>query len=96
MKLKKSSRSAAAPYLVDEMMDCYVTWREESTAVAAAYQAWRRATRDERWLGYAAYVAALDREERAAGEFRLLVEQVQRASGLGSEARHVASGAAWR
>jgi hypothetical protein len=80
MKLNTFSRSAVnRSQLLDALMDGYVSWREESDAVSESYCAWTRATREERWLAYAAYVAALDREERAACTYRRLVEQVQAA-----------------
>jgi hypothetical protein len=79
MKLKKISPRAAAPHswLSDAMEDGYATWREESDAVADSYRSWNCADRDERWLAYAAYVAALDREESAATAYRHLVQQAQ-------------------
>jgi hypothetical protein len=78
MKLKKISRRAAHhSWLSDAMEDGYATWREESGAVADSYRSWNCADRDERWLAYAAYIAALDREERAATAYRHLVQQAQ-------------------
>jgi hypothetical protein len=35
------------------------------------------AARTERWLAHAAYVAALDREERAARAYQRLIEQAR-------------------
>jgi hypothetical protein len=61
--------------LVDELIDEYVAWREERTAVSGAYDLWRGSPRGERRLAFAAYVAALDREERAAALYRGLVER---------------------
>jgi len=55
--------------------DEYASWRRENQAVAESYRGWTRAPRDERWLAYAAYLAALDREEHAAWAYRRLVEQ---------------------
>jgi hypothetical protein len=77
MKLKKFSRRAAHHFQLSDAVEGYETWREESGAVVESYRSWNRADRDERWLAYAAYVAALDREERAASVYRHLVEQVQ-------------------
>jgi hypothetical protein len=79
MKLKKFSRGAVHhPQLSDAVDDGYATWQVESGAVAESYRSWTCADRrDERWLAYAAYVAALDREERAARAYRHLVEQIQ-------------------
>jgi hypothetical protein len=76
MSLKRSSTCAATrTQLIDAVMDGYVTWREESVAVEASYQYWSRAPRDARASAFAAYVAALDREERAASEYGRLIEQ---------------------
>jgi hypothetical protein len=61
--------------LVDRMMEEYVSWREECCGVSAAYGRWSEALQDEKWLAYHAYVAALDREERAAVTYRELVER---------------------
>ena len=77
MKLTKFSRNAVHHAQVSDAAEGYETWREESGAVAESYRSWNFADRDERWLAYAAYVAALDREERAASAYRHLVEQVQ-------------------
>jgi hypothetical protein len=76
MSLKRSSTCAATrTQLIDAVMGGYVTWREESVAVEASYQYWSRAPRDARASAFAAYVAALDREERAAHAYGRLIEQ---------------------
>jgi hypothetical protein len=78
MKLKKFSRGAANYFQhSDALADGYATWQEESGAVAESYRSWNCADRADRWLAYAAYLAALEREERAASAYRDLVEQVQ-------------------
>jgi hypothetical protein len=48
----------------------YAGWREESRAVRITYERWRNADRDGEQFAWAAYVAALDREERAAHAYR--------------------------
>jgi hypothetical protein len=76
MSLKRSSPYAAtSTKLIDAVMDAYVSWREESVAVAASYQRWSCAPRDARACAFYAYVAALDREEHAASVYRRLIEQ---------------------
>ena len=55
----------------------YVNWRRASDAVSEAYLSWIGASCDERWLAHAAYLAALDREERAASTYRRVVELAQ-------------------
>ncbi|HWC86417.1 MAG TPA: hypothetical protein VG388_07755 [Solirubrobacteraceae bacterium] len=63
-------------HLVDDMIDGYVSWREECRAVDASYQNWSRAEREDRELAFTAYLAALDREERAAAMYRSLAERI--------------------
>ena len=53
----------------------YANWRREARAVAESYRCWNCAPPDQRWLAYATYLAMLDREERAAYAYRLLVER---------------------
>ena len=48
----------------------YVGWRKECCAVRTTYDRWRHADRDVEQFAWAAYVAALDREERAAHTYR--------------------------
>ena len=52
--------------LADALIDLYVAWREECSAVQLAYEQWREAAREDREAAFAAYNAALDREERAS------------------------------
>ena len=76
MSLSRTSRRAGAhTQLVDAVMDAYVTWREESAAVAATYENWRRASRGGRPTAYDSYVTALDREEHAAAMYRHLIDR---------------------
>lgn len=63
------SSSIGSRDMIDAVMDRYVTWRERSSAVELAYRDWATAAREDRELAYADYVAALDCEEFAAGEY---------------------------
>jgi hypothetical protein len=72
----KKSRLAASSQLIDDIMECYVTWREQSAAVDAAYESWKRAPSSLEALAFDAYVSALDREEQAASQYRRVVEEV--------------------
>lgn len=65
--------------LIDAVMDGYVSWREESAAVESAYRNWRQAGPNEEAILFDDYIAALDREEHAASEYRRLVELAEAA-----------------
>jgi hypothetical protein len=52
--------------MIDEAMDAYVEWREECLRVWDADRRWLSAERADAALAFRAYLAALDREERAA------------------------------
>jgi hypothetical protein len=61
--------------LGDAMIDLYAEWREECSAVQLAYEWWRAASTDERTVAFAAYNAALDREERASERYAALIRR---------------------
>jgi len=52
--------------LLDEAIDAYVDWREESAEVWDAYERWQRAPAADARFAFSAYCAAVDREERAS------------------------------
>jgi hypothetical protein len=62
---------------VDAFVESYVDWREECRALEAAYARWERAERPGRDLAFAAYRAALDREEKAAHVFGLVAAGIE-------------------
>jgi hypothetical protein len=62
--------------LNDEFLDSYVSWREEAATVQTAYDHWQAGET----LAFAAYHAALDREEQAA---KALCKSAERISGPG-------------
>lgn len=64
--------------LVDEVIDAYVTWREQRAAVWDAYDRWAHVL-DERMFG--AYRDALDREEDAAGEYATALARIVSVAG---------------
>ncbi len=66
MRTGFGSDTALGRWAVDELFECYLSWREESDAVRLAYQRWVDSAQAEGLAGYAGYVAALDREEQAA------------------------------
>ncbi len=66
-----------ATYLVDEMVDCYVEWRECAAAVATAYRRWSDAPPGERHRWYSGYTASLDQEQSAATSYERAASDVQ-------------------
>jgi hypothetical protein len=61
----------------DDMTEAYLSWREESLAVADAFRTWATAPRGERRGAWAAYAAALELEEHAASVYRHRVLDAQ-------------------
>jgi len=53
------------PVAADPVM-AYAEWRMSCASVRAAYRQWSHAPRTDAHLAYAAYTAALDREDAAA------------------------------
>jgi hypothetical protein len=71
--------------LVDEMLACYVDWREDARSAADAYRRWSCATTAEESIRFAAYRAALEQEESAARRYGLAVTGVEDALGRQGE-----------
>jgi hypothetical protein len=57
--------SQIRPDLIDTMMDLYCEWRTEAKEVRAAYERISWAEPSDRVAAFAAYMAAVDREESA-------------------------------
>ena len=62
----KTMDNKSRPDPLDVLMDVYVDWREESATLEEAYRRWSSAPAPDRALAFAAYTAALDREESAS------------------------------
>jgi hypothetical protein len=65
-----------------ELLERYISWREQCEAVQLAYRQWDQCEEwdhGERRLTYASYIAALDREENSA---RAYAEQLERGGQL--------------
>ena len=77
-------RTAREAEIADALEAGYVTWRQETDAVAESYRSWAGAPRGERRSAYDAYVAALEREERAAYAYRRLAEASSGAVAVGA------------
>jgi hypothetical protein len=67
--------------LADGFVDSWVSWREASEDVRAAYRWWSECAGPQRALAFAGYRAALDREQHAASTHSDWAERV-RALGL--------------
>jgi hypothetical protein len=52
--------------LVDELLELYCEWREDSARVQTAYERFAAAEPEDRREAYAVYLAAVDQEEAAA------------------------------
>jgi hypothetical protein len=64
--------------MLDDLLDDYVDWRESARAVADAYARWSIASGAEGALRFAAYIAALDREQKTAAAYAEAVTDVDR------------------
>jgi hypothetical protein len=62
---------------VDAAMDAYVDWREACAAVRDAYRDWDIAVREDAGFAFMAYLATLDREERAARRYGRLIMGIE-------------------
>ena len=78
MTPKILSRRSPRLALIDEAMERYVEWREECAAVENAYTNWSKAPAGEAELPYAAYGAALDREQIAASLYGRALVRLER------------------
>jgi hypothetical protein len=67
--------------LIDEAFARYFDWLSEAETVNAAYREWSRAAQTETALPFAAYGAALDREERAAAVYRSVIDRIEQLFG---------------
>jgi hypothetical protein len=67
--------------MVDETMDAYVAWREECARVWDAYRRSLSKVRADAAGAFPAYVAALDREERASEVYADLLTRLNHLAG---------------
>ena len=65
-----------SPWL-DESLESYELWRDRCAEVRIAYVRWTEAEPVGRAFAFAAYRAALHREERAARVYRACAERAQ-------------------
>jgi hypothetical protein len=76
-RLDPALSARMALMLDDEFLESYVSWREEAATVQTAYDRWQVGEP----LAFAAYRAALDREEQAAKALRESAERLCAAGG---------------
>jgi NAD-dependent SIR2 family protein deacetylase len=62
-------------YALEDVMDAYVDWREQSRNVWDAYQRWVRAAPQDERLRFAAYLAELDQEQRASAVYAATIDR---------------------
>ncbi|HYB28183.1 MAG TPA: hypothetical protein VEF89_16325 [Solirubrobacteraceae bacterium] len=72
----KAVDSQIRPDLIDTMMDLYCEWRTECKAVQAAWEWASRAAPCDRTAAFAAYTAALDREESACQAYAAHIRRI--------------------
>jgi hypothetical protein len=65
------------PDLVDRMIELYCDWRTASWDVRAAYDRYLEAPGPDRAVAFAAYTAALDREESACEAYAAQIGAIQ-------------------
>jgi hypothetical protein len=62
--------------IVNDAIDRYVEWRRHSSACEAAYRHWAATARSrDGALAFAAFTAALDREEQAAAQYEIAIRR---------------------
>ena len=66
------------PALADRALAMYVKWRETTDAVADTYGQWCVAPAVEEAPRFAAYLAALDQEQAAAGVYAESINELER------------------
>jgi hypothetical protein len=62
--------------LRDALLDLYVEWRDECSAVQLTHERWCKASEDDHAAAFTAYHAALDREERAGNIYAAMIRQM--------------------
>jgi hypothetical protein len=77
-ELRAGALTPPAALLVDEALATYIDWREGERGVADAYARWTDAPRAEQPMRFAAYNAALDREEAAAKDYAESIGELAR------------------
>jgi hypothetical protein len=69
--------ASVCPELVDRLIELYCDWRTECAHVQAAYKRFADAELADSALAFAAYAAALDREESACQSYAAQIQLIQ-------------------
>jgi hypothetical protein len=80
MRTVPELETALGRWAIDELLEGYVSWREECDAVRLAYRRLADSRAQERRVAYAGFLAALEREEHAADVYADRIERVKRLS----------------
>lgn len=83
MRLRLIKRSARQRAVVEAAVGAYAQWRRECDAVGSAYRRWVGASKVEKPFAFAAYSAALDREECTAMRYARLMRRAGRLPEIG-------------
>lgn len=65
------------PALVDRALATYVEWRQTTDAVTDTYRRWCVAPAGQQPTRFAAYLAALDQEQAAAGVYAESINELE-------------------
>jgi len=69
--------ATVCPELVDRLIELYCDWRTECAHVQAAYERFADAEPADSTLAFAAYAAALDREESACESYAAQIRLIE-------------------
>jgi hypothetical protein len=81
--------------LVDRLIEAYVSWREACLQVSDAYGSWASETGLGEASAFGRYMAALDREERAAEVYAGLIRRAGQLSLTRHDPVEAPGGATW-
>jgi hypothetical protein len=71
-------RNGVRDRLIDDVMDAYVIWRQDSAAVEFAYRRWSVVSSTDPASAFDAYAEALDREELASISYAQVIRRILR------------------
>jgi hypothetical protein len=72
---RSDMRNGVRDRLIDDVMDAYVIWRQDSAAVEFAYRRWSVVSSTDPASAFDAYAEALDREELASISYAQIIRR---------------------